>query len=181
MEHFSRQHASSTDQIQDRFRKCSRCGCGLLPTTTICEFCGGVLSHLAPVGNEVIGVVCFVCGAQSRPDCGVCVACGEALPSSCPRCGNAAPISAANCPVCTLARRDFFAECVRRQACQAESRLRQRKLNDRIDNVVALLLVAGSIVISWSQGLQSDAPEWQLSVLITLLYLVMWALGKAGR
>ena len=43
-------------------RKCPRFECGLLPTSAICEFCGGVLSQIAAVDNQVSGIICAKCG-----------------------------------------------------------------------------------------------------------------------
>jgi hypothetical protein len=162
-------------------RKCSRCGCGVLRTSTICEFCGGVLSLIAVLGHEISGVVCFNCGEQNEPKANECTLCGQTLMHTCPRCGQALPTDAVSCQTCDLLRPAFFAESVRKELARTESQAGKRRRADIADDVVALGLVTIFILVGWWQGFQREAAAWQILLLITFLYLLMWALAKSGR
>lgn len=164
-----------------RLRKCPRCSCGSVPTSTICEFCGAVFAHIAAVGEEISGLVCNACGEQNSPAATECRGCGQALTISCPRCGHHLHVDAVQCGKCDLPKSAFFDDCIQKELKQIEAQLRQRRRADVFDNVVAFVMVTVLAVLAWWQGLRNDAIEWQLWLFLTVLYVLMWVLGKRGR
>lgn len=161
-------------------RKCPRCGCGVAVETIVCEYCGGVISNIAILGDEISGIVCGACGEQNRPDAEDCRFCGLTLTRNCPRCGEPVGIDAAMCEGCGLDAAAFFDECVRIDIARAEALSRRRRRAARIDDIVAIGCVTAFALAGWRQRFRSDAPEWQIALYVTVLYLVMWALAKSG-
>lgn len=160
-------------------RKCPRCGCGLLVTSPICECCGGVLSHIAAVGNEVSGVICAECGAENDPTAATCRGCRKPLLHSCPRCDVPLAPEARFCASCGLARADFFGECVQQDVAARATEARKWRRFAVADNIVATAVVAIFILIAWWQGFRRDAWEWKVWLGVTVWYLVMWAFAKS--
>ena len=167
--------------LEVQLRKCSRCNCGLLGTSIICEFCGAVLSHVAAIGDDVAGVVCARCGGQSGPGARECTSCGQLLTQVCPRCGKSVQLNATSCPTCKLERERFYDECVRKELARGESEVRKRRRARIADDLVAVAFVATFLSVGTWQRFHRDAVAWKVWLLFTLLYLLMWALAKTGR
>ena len=159
------------DLDQRTLRKCPRCGCGLLPTSPICDFCGGVLSHIAAVGEEVSGVICL-CGKENDPTAPNCRACANTLAHTCPRCTASLAPDATSCPSCWLSRQDFFDECVRQDVAARTAEARRKRRAATIDDIVGLAIVGTFILVAWWQELRSDAWEWKAWLLVTACVLV---------
>ena len=173
-------HFGTVQELDQRtLRKCPRCGCGLLLTSLICEYCGGVLSHIAAVGDEVSGVVCSQCGEQNDPTAVTCRSCTKPLLHSCPRCDESLAPDASWCPKCGLPRAGFFEECVRQDVAARATEARKWRRFAVADNIVATAVVAIFILVAWWQQLRSDAWEWKVWLAVTVWHLVMWAFAKS--
>ena len=165
---------------QAQLRRCSRCGCGLLGTSLICEFCGAVLSHVAAIGDEVSAVVCLSCGGENGPAARDCCGCGQTLTHTCPRCGASVQRDAVSCSACELERRSFYYECLRTELARAESQARMRRRAIFVDDAVAVGFVTIFVLTGWWQGFRRDASA-KAWLFFTLMYLMMWVLSKSGR
>lgn len=166
---------------QGRLRMCPRCGCGLLPPSVVCQYCGAVLSHLAIVGAGVSAIVCSFCGTQNNEEAVNCNSCGAVLEISCPRCDALVPVEATVCAKCGLAKNDRYGESLRNERAGAKLSARTRRRAELGGNISALATIGGLVLLGLLQRQNQDGSIWKIWLILAAILLLMWLMTKTGN